>query len=71
MQPAGNTLYRAISSSAPDIAYALRVSANEVFALDSDGTPLDYNDLSGLEITGKVEIEDVPAPFVLSNFSFA
>jgi hypothetical protein len=62
------TLYQASSPSIPELAYALRVSAKEIFALASDGSPLECNDFSDIQVTGKVEIEDVPAPFVLSNF---
>jgi hypothetical protein len=64
------TLYQASSPSHPEIAYALRVSAKEIFALAGDGSPLECKDFSDIQVTGKVEIEDVPAPFVLSNFSF-
>jgi hypothetical protein len=64
------TLYQASSLSKPDVAYALRVSAKEIFALSSDGSPLGYSDFSDFQVTGKVNIADAPAPFVLSNFSF-
>jgi hypothetical protein len=64
------TLYQASSTSKPDVAYALRVSAKEIFVLSSDGSPLDCSDFSDIQVTGKVDIADAPAPFVLSNFDF-
>jgi hypothetical protein len=64
------TLYKATSPNDPRVSYVLRVSAKDLFVLTNDGSPIEFDDFSDIQITGKVKIEDISSPFVVSNFSF-
>jgi hypothetical protein len=64
------TLYKATSPSDHRVSYVLRVSAKDLFVLTNNGSPIEFNDFSDIQITGKVKIEDISSPFVVSNFSF-
>jgi hypothetical protein len=64
------TLYKASSPRDPRVNYVLRISAKDLFVLTHDGSPIEFNDFSDLQLIGKVKIEDIASPFVVSNFSF-
>ena len=58
------TLYKVISSDDNRASYALRVSATNLFVLDNDGNPIDFEDFSNLKIIGKVKIRNFNLPVI-------
>jgi hypothetical protein len=63
------TLYSVSLPSRPDVVYALRIGAKDIFLLTNDGEPVDYDSLEGLKIKEKIFLEDVHSPYVVHNFS--
>jgi len=62
------TLYKVQIPKKPEVTYALRAGAYDVYLLTSEGDIVQFDDLDGLEVKEKIIIEDVDPPFVVQNF---
>jgi hypothetical protein len=67
------TLYKAEFSKNPEVFYALRVSAKQIFLLTKDGEAIEFEkaDLEKLRIGEKVTIEDVTPPIIARNLGMS
>ncbi len=66
------TLYEVSDSENPQVFYALRTGAQEIFLLSENGEPLDRvpQAQGNFKIKGKVDIQDVPVIASVPNLCF-